>query len=309
MAKNNLREQASRREALGLIGAAGIIGLIGCGSDDQGTVDGITDDRKGGKGDSGSAGGGDAANGGGDAANGGGDATNGGADGGQQAADAAAGDSAVATDAGGTVTDAGSLTCVVRPTQTEGPYFVDEKLERADIRTDPSTGTVSDGALLELSFNVYRVTGAACAPLADAMVDIWQCDSGGVYSDVVDTNGLFNTKGKKFLRGYLKTDANGVVTFKTIYPGWYTGRTVHIHFKIRTSATGGKAFEFTSQLYFDDTLTDKVYTQAPYNAKGARSTRNTQDGIFNQGGSKLLLQVASAGAGYNATFDIGLQIA
>jgi len=84
---------------------------------------------------------------------------------------------------------------------------------------------------------------------------------------------------------------------------------VHIHFKIRTSATSGKAFEFTSQLYFDDTLTDKVFAQAPYSAKGARTTRNTQDGIFKQGGSKLLLQVASAAAGYSSTFDIGLQIA
>src|SRR5262245_42685360 len=72
--------------------------------------------------------------------------------------------------------------CVVTPAQTEGPYFVDEKLNRADIRSDPSLGKVSGGAPLDLEIRVYRVANGACAPFQNAMVDIWQCDAAGVYS-------------------------------------------------------------------------------------------------------------------------------
>src|SRR5207253_10058042 len=154
--------------------------------------------------------------------------------------------------------------CVVRPALTEGPYFVDEKLNRSDIRSDPSDGTVKPGAQLTLTVNVSRVSGASCLPLAGATVDVWHCDALGVYSDATDPG--FNTKGKKFLRGYQTTDANGKVQFTTIYPGWYQGRAVHIHFKIRTSATGASK-EFTSQWFFDETLTDQVHAQQPYAAK------------------------------------------
>ncbi len=85
-----------------------------------------------------------------------------------------------------------------------------------------------------------------------AIVDIWHCDAAGVYSDATDPG--FNTVGKKFLRGYQVTDANGGVQFTTIYPGWYRGRTVHIHFKVRAKAKSGQSYEFTSQLYFDDAI-------------------------------------------------------
>lgn len=195
--------------------------------------------------------------------------------------------------------------CVVTPAQTEGPYFVDEKLNRADIRSDPSTGKVSAGAPLDLEVRVYRIANGACTPYKDAMVDIWQCDALGLYSDVRDMNGLFNTAGQKFLRGYQLTDAEGVAKFATVYPGWYQGRTVHIHFKVRSS-TGGRASEFTSQLYFDDAVSDKVFAQAPYSARTGRRTTNERDGIFGQGGRQLTLSVAESGAGYRASFAIGL---
>ena len=195
--------------------------------------------------------------------------------------------------------------CVVTPAQTEGPYFVDEKLNRADIRPDPTNGKVSAGAPLDLEIRVYRVANGACTPYQNAMVDIWQCDAMGLYSDVRDTNGFFNTAGQKFLRGYQLTDASGVAKFTTIYPGWYQGRTVHIHFKVRSS-TGARAAEFTSQLYFDDTVTDKVLAQAPYNTKPGSRTRNERDGIFGRGGRQLMLTVAERGAGYHGVFDIGL---
>src|SRR5687767_9142353 len=130
--------------------------------------------------------------------------------------------------------------CVVSPQQTEGPYFVDERLLRSDVRSDPATGTVKAGAPLDLALSIAQVTAAgACAPLAGALVDIWQCDAMGAYSDARDQS--FNTTGQKFLRGYQVTDADGRVRFTTIYPGWYPGRAVHIHFKVRTTPGAAQA--------------------------------------------------------------------
>ena len=97
--------------------------------------------------------------------------------------------------------------CIVRPEQTEGPYFVDEKLKRSDIRSDPSDGSVKDGVLLKLTLRVSGISDTGCTPNAGAMVDIWHCDALGLYSDVNDRS--FSTVGKKFLRGYQVTDANG----------------------------------------------------------------------------------------------------
>jgi protocatechuate 3,4-dioxygenase beta subunit len=195
--------------------------------------------------------------------------------------------------------------CVVRPALTEGPYFVDEKLNRADIRSDPSDGSVKAGVPLVLTFNVASMASNACSGLAGAVVDVWHCDAQGIYSDVRDQG--FNTIGKKFLRGSLVTDATGKAQFTTIYPGWYQGRAVHIHFKIRTLATNGKANEFTSQLFFDEALNDSIFANAPY-VKSGRRTQNSQDGIYRDGGSQLLLQPVKSGDGYNVTFDIGLQL-
>jgi protocatechuate 3,4-dioxygenase beta subunit len=123
--------------------------------------------------------------------------------------------------------------CVVRPASTAGPYYVDEKLQRADIRSDPTNGVVKSGAPLTLTLTVSTLANRTCSPLKDATVDLWQCDADGVYSDAEDPR-YFNTVGKKFLRGYQITDANGVVKFTTIYPGWYPQRTPHIHYKIRS---------------------------------------------------------------------------
>jgi protocatechuate 3,4-dioxygenase beta subunit len=210
-----------------------------------------------------------------------------------------------------------TVSCVVTPQQTEGPYFVDERLHRSDIRSDPSDGSVKEGLPLALEIRVFTTKGNRddCKALENAIVDVWHCDAQGIYSDVMDPG--FNTAGEKFLRGYQVTDENGSVRFITIYPGWYPGRTIHIHFKIRTDSKHEgeyrKPYEFTSQLYFDDAITDKVHAQLPYSNHGrkgsyTRRTRNEEDGIFRQGGNQLMLNLAKTTNGYAATFDVGLAI-
>ncbi|MFZ3014852.1 MAG: intradiol ring-cleavage dioxygenase [Nitrospira sp.] len=196
--------------------------------------------------------------------------------------------------------------CLVRPEQTEGPYFVDERLHRMDIRSDPTDGRVTPGTQLTLTFHISRIRGGECHPLPDAQVDVWHCDAMGVYSDVRDPG--FSTVGRKFLRGYQMTDTQGTARFLTIYPGWYPIRTVHIHFKIRTAPLAEKRYEFTSQLYFPDELTDRVHTALPYASQGRRRVRNQQDFIFRDGGERLICQPSPITGGYTATFPIGLEL-
>jgi len=221
------------------------------------------------------------------------------------------GDGTLASTGGGTTA---LPSCVVRPELTVGPYFVDRQVNRSDIRSDPTSGAVSAGVPLALTFNVSGVDGGRCAPLAGAMVDVWHCDAAGRYSAVNDRMIGFDTVGQKFLRGYQLTDAGGRATFTTIYPGWYQGRAVHLHFKIRTpaaaaqTADAARAYEFTSQLFFDDALSDRVFARPPYAAKGQRALRNADDGIYREAGSQLVLAAAPAGSGYAASFDVGLDL-
>jgi protocatechuate 3,4-dioxygenase beta subunit len=98
------------------------------------------------------------------------------------------------------------------------------------------------------------------------------------------------------------------VHFQTIYPGWYAGRTVHQHFKVRTDPAAATGYQFTSQLYFDDAVTDAVMTQAPYNTKTGARVLNAQDGIFVVGGQYLMLSLTQNDAGTFGSFDIGLDI-
>ncbi len=204
--------------------------------------------------------------------------------------------------------------CVAQPELTVGPYFVDKQLNRSDVRLEPTTNRISAGAPLALAFAVQQISGGQCKPLADAMVDIWQCDADGRYSGVRDTMVGFDTTGQTFLRGYQVTDASGIARFTTIYPGWYPGRSVHIHFKIRTPASAALAdnttqtYEFTSQVFFDEAFTDKVHAEAPYAAKGPGRLRNERDGIYRQGGTMMILDVARASSGYASTFAVGLDL-
>lgn len=198
--------------------------------------------------------------------------------------------------------DSAMPACIATPAQTEGPYFVDERMNRADVRADPTTGAKKEGVPLKLTLVAHAINGGACAALAGAIVDIWHCDARGIYSDVDDA------AGQKFLRGYQVTGSDGSVDFVTIYPGWYPGRTAHIHFKVRGRAPQGDGYELTSQLYFDEAASDRVYARAPYKSAGRR-TRNDDDFVYRHDGKALTLALSTDGDGYSARFDIGLRIA
>src|SRR5262249_807243 len=107
-----------------------------------------------------------------------------------------------------------------------------------------------------------------------------------------------------FMRGIQKTDASGVARFTTVYPGWYMGRTVHIHVKVHV----GGAVVHTGQLFFNDTLTDKVFTAAPYASRGDRDVRNAQDSIYVNGGKRSLLRMAKNGTGYTGSIAMGVHV-
>jgi protocatechuate 3,4-dioxygenase beta subunit len=201
---------------------------------------------------------------------------------------------------------AASASCVVTPAQTEGPFFVDTQLNRADIRSDPADGSVREGSPLALNLAVQSVGAGGCVPLAGAIVDIWHCDALGVYSGASDYQS--KTAATKFLRGYQVTDANGRVAFTTIYPGGYAGRAVHIHFKVRSKNSAGRGYEFTSQLYFDDAVTDRVHARQPYAAR-KRALRNSGDFAYRNGGDRLMVALAEGPRGVTASFEIGLKAA
>ena len=190
--------------------------------------------------------------------------------------------------------------CVVVPELTEGPYYVDTNLERADIRANTGDGAVSEGATLELTWFVSQVDGDACVPLEGVIVDVWHCDALGVYSGVQGNGG-------DFLRGFQRTDGDGQAMFTTVYPGWYTGRAVHIHFKIRTDPDADAGFEATSQLFFDDAFSESVYATGVYAQKGAPDVPTSQDGIYQQSGGTTVLDVRQDGDVYRSTFSLAVQ--
>lgn len=231
----------------------------------------------------------------------------------------------------GGATDLGNTDCVLTPQSTEGPFFVDEKLNRSDLIAGETDPAVTGGLPLAVSFSIMALNGSACTPIPNAYVDIWHADVNGLYSD--EASSMFqpiSTLGKKFLRGYQVTNNSGLVEFKTIYPGWYASRTAHIHFKVRLfSPAGDKTFEATAQLYFTDAISDAVYAAAPYAARGTRRVaKNTNDQVFNNTGpgsmpdpvglppgqippgEKTIATTSptTGSAGYRAALTVGLQL-
>jgi protocatechuate 3,4-dioxygenase beta subunit len=176
--------------------------------------------------------------------------------------------------------------CKMVPEQTEGPFYADLGLMRRDLTEGRAGHPLRLGA---------RVVDEACEPIPGALVDIWHCDVDGDYSAFVDGSGGDDEgDGTTFLRGTQMTNDDGIVEFHTNYPGWYTGRAVHIHTKAHLE--GG--FVRTTQLYLPEEVTDQVHAQEPYAAQGTRDTRNEQDFIAGDPAANgNLLATSADGAG------------
>ncbi len=192
--------------------------------------------------------------------------------------------------AGPAAVASGAVSCVLTPEQTEGPYYIaGEKVRRNVTEGRP-------GAPLLL--RAFVVDASTCKGIKNAAVDIWHADAGGVYSGFGQ-----GAASRTFMRGIQKTNAKGLALFRTVYPGWYQGRTVHIHVKVHL---GGNVVH-TGQLYFPDTLTDAVYRKAPYSSRPSRDVRNANDSVYRNGGSRSLMSVRKNSAGvYVATIMMGV---
>ncbi len=205
--------------------------------------------------------------------------------------------------------NAADLACTLAPSMTEGPFWKDEKLNRANLTTNTSRLSVVAATPLTLAIRAYDDNGLACSidPASNVQIDLWHCDAAGEYSDV-SGNGQSNTVGQDFLRGYQVTDASGKTTFTTIYPGWYNGRTAHIHLRARVyNAAGNTTYNFTTQLFFDDLISDSVYAKSPYNTRGTRNTRNSNDGIYlGSSASPLVKLTTNADGSYFGEVALGL---
>ena len=159
---------------------------------------------------------------------------------------------------GQTVVPPGADACVATPRQAQGPYFRADAPERQDVNQDSGTLTSEDGVRLMLQFHVSVAGEGPCSPLVGARVDVWHANATGVYSGFAE----MGTQGHDALRGHQTTDANGNVTFYTIFPGWYPGRTLHLHVKV--TAPGAA---LTTQLYLDGATTSQVMAMEPYAAE------------------------------------------
>jgi protocatechuate 3,4-dioxygenase beta subunit len=193
----------------------------------------------------------------------------------------------------------GAKVCILTPEAMAGPFYFDPGL----VRTDITEGR--PGAPLELTLQV--VEAGDCARIQGARVDLWQCDALGLYSGYAD-QATGSSQGETFLRGTQFTGADGEARFDTIYPGWYSGRTPHIHFKVFLDETS----LVTGQLYFPDPISERIYADLPpYRAReGVRETFNANDFIFmKQGGADTVATVeemsGKAGA-FRAALVIGV---
>ena len=191
----------------------------------------------------------------------------------------------------------GADVCAIIPEVTEGPYYFDPALERADI-TEGRPG-------IPLRIRL-QIVDAECAVIEGARVDIWHCDATGVYSGYAGQGDdrSVDTTGETFMRGTLFADANGLVEFETIYPSWYRGRTTHIHFKVFIAEN----VILTGQIFFPDALSEYIFLNvAPYNDRaGNRDTLNSNDSIAAQSTRAAYAFIKELDEEYLAAMIIGV---
>jgi protocatechuate 3,4-dioxygenase beta subunit len=193
-----------------------------------------------------------------------------------------------------------TATCTLAPDVTQGPYWLTDHPEAADLVQD------REGVPLTLALTVVD---AECLPVHGAKVDIWHCDAEGTYAGVGSGTGgppggpggggaATRTSPENWLQGYQTSGSDGAVTFRTIYPGWYRGRAVHVHLKVFVDG----ADIHTGQLFFPDDLSKQVFASAPY--QGDQDTLNSSDNIYSGAGAAALLSPAKAGNGYTASAQL-----
>jgi protocatechuate 3,4-dioxygenase beta subunit len=221
-------------------------------------------------------------------------------------------DASASGDGATTGTSADGGECAVTPEGEIGPYFADDsdsRFNRANITANLDGTNVQVGIPLTLTITIIDVDGG-CVPYVNAQVDIWHCNSSGVYSDQASES----TTSEQWLRGYQLTDAKGQVTFNTVIPGWYQGRTTHIHLRVRSTYSDASSTSDgtnTTQLFFDQSFVDTLDTTVtPYSAEGKNTTTNASDRVYAQQekGANLLSLVGNDTSGYVASVTIGLPI-
>lgn len=187
--------------------------------------------------------------------------------------------------------------CVLAPELTEGPFYIEPAMMRRDI-TEGAAGTP---LVMRL-----QVVDAACAPIAVARVDVWHCDAAGAYSAFADGGGGAAAAGQTFLRGTQMTDDAGVATFDTIYPGWYPGRAVHVHYKVYIS----EREMVTSQMFFAESVSREVFAASPvYATRGNADVPLESDRIARRAGDGAISDVAVLDGALTASLVVGVNLA
>jgi protocatechuate 3,4-dioxygenase beta subunit len=188
----------------------------------------------------------------------------------------------------------------VTPRLTEGPYYLDLEIVRSNI-TEGKSGVPLDLTLQVVSF------AAGCIPIARARVDLWHCDAEGNYSGYArqGSDSVVDTQGQTFLRGSQFTGADGVCSFRTIYPGWYAGRATHIHYKVFLD----ERTVLASQIFLPEPLNQYIYDNVPpYDARRAkRRTFNHNDFIAARAGDLAYASICEQTDGYAAALVVGIE--
>lgn len=193
--------------------------------------------------------------------------------------------------------------CVLIPEETEGPFPLDLSGDEAFFRTDITEGR--PGVPMTLVLALVDVNDG-CRPISGARVDVWHCDADGAYSGFAQRGGA-DTNGETFCRGIQLSDADGQVTFQSIFPGWYPGRITHVHFQVFLDS----GLAATSQIAFPAEVVEAVYSVEPYAAKGQNTSVGSlaDDGVFSDG-SQFQLASITGGADTKimATLLVGVSV-
>lgn len=260
-----------RRRVLGALGSIGAFGLFGCNGSDSGSDNNAAASTAAGSSTSGTS------------------------------TSTSGTSSSSTTVASGTGSSTNLSGCVLIPEETQGPYPLNLSANAAYFRQDITEG--KSGTPLRLKLTLLNV-GNKCLPVSNARVDIWHCDKDGVYSGYNQPGA--NSVGQTFCRGIQLSDANGEVTFSTIYPGWYAGRITHIHFQVFLN----NGLVATSQIAFPEVITQAVYNTSLYLAKGQNTSVRSfaADNVFADGTTYQMCSIVtnSASGGYDAELTVGI---